>query len=226
MADTSSPLVAYCIDIQKAFDRFVLDLQEDFGVSEETIRTILANKDFKTLAATLPGTKPVKKGKKAAVSEPAVSTASPEAEAEEGCIALLKSGERKNQNCGKKISEKSSTGKYCGMHAKLETATAVKAKQAESELNGEVLYLNKWKNFEFGETGLIVKSSTEKVFIGKQLTDGNIVDLGPDDITICKRRQFRYIENYSKASSMGKSDSNNVADTNSTVQFTAAIPLI
>jgi hypothetical protein len=108
------------------------------------------------------------------------------------CIALIKSGARKGAPCGKKVSTKSISESYCGTHYKLEDK-----KDKDNEIDGLLFRLNKWNNYTFGDTGLVLKSDKEKKIIGKQTIDGVIVDLSEDDIALCKMRKLKFIKNYS-----------------------------
>jgi len=62
---------------------------------------------------------------------------------------------------------------------------------------------NKHGNYEHNETGLVF-SKNDKIVIGKQASDGKILDLTKDDIELCSQYKFRYKmpENLSKGKDM------------------------
>jgi hypothetical protein len=131
------------------------------------------------------------------------------------CEAKMKNGARKGEDCGKNVSKNSKTGRFCGSHLKQETE---EAKSDDSE--GIIFKKNSYGNFAFGNTGLILKSAKDHRIIGKQTSNGSIIDLSEDDINLCKQRRLAYIPNYH--SSLEKQGP--VGDTN-TVKFTSQIPL-
>ena len=108
------------------------------------------------------------------------------------CIALLQSGARKNQLCGRKVSNEN--GNFCSIHAKQNRAIQG---SANADITNIIFKKNKYGNFEFVQTGLVLKSDKEKIVIGKQVKS-DIIDLSEEDIALCKRKHFRYVENYSK----------------------------
>lgn len=213
----SNALAEFAVYVEDKFKLFIRKIKDEYNIPEETLLKILSHKDFSKLLLS----RPIKSKKDNLEGE---------------CSAELKSGARKGEMCGKKISVKSETGKYCGTHVKLETISAVKEKQALDDIGGLVFRLNKWNNYTFGETGLILKSKTEKKVIGKQLTDGIILDLGPDDISICKRWKLKFIEKYSGKNTQDKEEivennTNTDANSNSnsitnTIKYTANMTLI
>ena len=178
----ANPLADFAFYIQDRFTQFVSLLQTELGIPEKVLMDILSKKEFRDSISINP---PKSRAK-------AVRSVD-----DEGCTARLKSGARKGECCGKGISEASASGKYCGVHLKMETVSAVREKEAE-DIEGEVFRRNAWKNFAYGQTGLILKSETEKKVIGKQLSDGTIIDLSAEDIALCRRRKLKYVANYSK----------------------------
>lgn len=157
--------------IQKVSTRYnisIKDLKNFLSEMGETVK--LDNKIIKTN----------KKGKKDKI------------ESDQVCIGKIKSGPNKGNDCGKKVSDKSVTRKFCNRHLDNEQ------KHQDEELKGSLFRLNKFNNFAFSDTGLILKSKTEMYIIGKQLPDGTIQDLTLDDIEICKINKFKYCSNYSQ----------------------------
>jgi hypothetical protein len=105
------------------------------------------------------------------------------------CVAKMKSGARKGQECGQKICKNSD--KFCSRHINAQV-------EEKEEIKGPIFRLNKFNNFSFGDTGLIMKSKTERYIIGKQLADGTVLDLTEDDIKVCKQYKFKYCPKYSE----------------------------
>jgi hypothetical protein len=207
----NSQLISFFLYVEDKFGKFITEVQDELNIPEEILKDILARQEFRDIFSG--------KHKQYKV----ILSNSKEVKKEEGCISKLKSGARKGELCGKKISASSDTKKYCGMHIKLETVAAVKDKQAE-ELDGPVFRLNRWNNFAFGDTGLILKSGTERQVIGKQLSDGSIVDLSTDDICLCKRRSLKFIARYSKKEEIFNNSDEEV-NTSSTISHTSKIAL-
>jgi len=125
------------------------------------------------------------------------------------CIALIKTGARKGDNCGGRVSKSSTTGQYCGRHIKLDScrgendkslnSPSKKKEGKKSEDEDSIIFRrNKWGNLAYGTTGLILKSDKEKIIIGKQLKE-DIEDLSEEDISLCKMKRFRFIKDYSKS---------------------------
>lgn len=50
---------------------------------------------------------------------------------------------------------------------------------------------NKYDNYEHEETGFVFNNKTKKVF-GRQLPDGSVVELRPEDIDICNKYKLSY----------------------------------
>ena len=50
---------------------------------------------------------------------------------------------------------------------------------------------NKYDNYEHVETGFVFNNKTKKVF-GRQLPDGSVVELRPEDIDICNKYKLSY----------------------------------
>lgn len=169
--------------VQGKFTEFINVLEEELEVPRATIVTILARKEFQELSQDVSSNSPLK--------SPSGSTCE-----SNGCIAMIKSGVRRGQECGKKISLQSESKNYCGTHLKHETLGAVREKEAEA-IDGFIFRLNDKGRYVFGDTGLILKSVDDKKIIGKQLPDGSVADLTEEDIALCKRRKLRFIESYS-----------------------------
>lgn len=138
---------------------------------------------------------------------------------EGGCQAILKSGHRRTQTCGNNISLKSKSGRFCTTHVKLENTSECEPPIDESE--GVVFKKNKWGNYAFGDTGLILKAQDDQRIIGKQKPDGAIIDLTEDDMKLCKRRRLAYVPNYhANLIQQAPSDSAN------TITFTSQIAFL
>lgn len=116
------------------------------------------------------------------------------------CTFKIKTGKRKNEECGAKVSKLSETGNYCGRHvANEKKEEQQKERQKEKDdIQGNLFKLNKFNNFAYGETGLILKSKEDQFIIGKQDENGDIHDLKEEDIMVCKRNKFKYCANYSQ----------------------------
>ena len=108
---------------------------------------------------------------------------------ENKCVAKMKSGARKGQECGQKVCKTSD--KFCTRHINCQV-------EEKEEIKGPIFRLNKFNNFSFGDTGLIMKSKTERYIIGKQLADGTVLDLSEDDIKVCVQYKFKYCPKYSE----------------------------
>ncbi len=208
----SNPLAEFAVYIQDKFSLFISEVQRECKISAATMRDILARNDIQDLLAC--------KAPEAKMASKQVESESDNDTCDDGCKAELKTGERKGESCGRTVSKKSATRKYCGAHVRLETTGAVREKQGE-DLDGVVFRLNRWNNFTFGETGLILKSGTEKKIIGKQLSDGSVVDLSDDDISLCKRRKIKFVRNYSKKDAAVGAE----VKGSSTIEHTSKIPL-
>ncbi len=113
---------------------------------------------------------------------------------EGACCAKIKMGKRAGELCGKKISKNSLTNKYCGVHLKYESNETLEPVLQEDNITFEK---NKWGYFEYGKTGLIL-STEKKSIIGRIDADGVIKDLDKKDVDLCKMRDIKYIENYSR----------------------------
>jgi len=185
---SSIQLSEFFLHIQEKFKEFIIQLQIDHNIPEKTLLRILEQDEFQNFAAGIEFSKVTKKP---------VKSTKPKEEPAGECMAVVKSGIRKGQACGKKISDKSDTGRYCGVHAKLEQTPEAIKKKEEDELDGILFLKNKYNNYAFGDTGLILESDTVRKVIGRQLPDGNILDLTNDDIALCKLRKLKFIRNYS-----------------------------
>ena len=138
-----------------------------------------------------------------------------------GCKYILKLGPRKNNPCGKKESENgyckthfttvSRESKKNDQESSLRTdernARELRVGKAndssttddehsqsqgsESE-NKTVIRKNKYNNFVFGNTGLIIRSAKEKYIVAKEGELGEWLPLSNRDIEDCKRFHLRY----------------------------------
>ena len=109
------------------------------------------------------------------------------------CVYKLKSGLRKGQECGKKISPKSETRKFCGIHLKKENVYESKTVDVDNEDDVFVIRKNKFDNFVYGNTGLVFKSSKHKFIVGRQNNHtGKVEKLSDNDIDLCKKYKLRY----------------------------------
>jgi hypothetical protein len=169
------PSQLYSTHLSVKFDKFIERLHRECGVSKEWLYEKLKDCNF---------------------ALPYVKMSSSMAKNVATCTAILKSGENKNNPCGKSVSNKSESGQYCAMHVRLEKKDKVLAET--DTINSQLVFrINKYGNFEFGQTGLVLKSQKDRKIIGKQVKD-SVVDLNDDDIALCKQRKFKYIPNYSK----------------------------
>lgn len=145
-------------------------------------------------------------------------TSKNEIASDEGCSAILKNGSRKDQKCGNKICKKSITARFCSAHLKLENSPVEEKKS--NDIDGFIFKKNKYGNFAFGNTGLILKGQNDHEVIGKQRPDGSIIDLSEEDIQLCKRRQFKYVPNYhAKLIEQTPSNLSNTIGFTSQIQF-------
>lgn len=171
--------------IEELFGKFSDKIQHEYSITQEEIDQIL--KDIE-------GTE---NNKKLKPSKKAVSKKKKETnEEKKTCISDIKTGKRKGELCGIKVSDKSTTGNYCTRHLKCENA--VEKVSEKEEITGPLFRKNKYGNFVYGDTGLMLKSNKEQIVIGKQLQDGNIEDLTDEDIEVCKRNKFKFVREYSK----------------------------
>jgi hypothetical protein len=132
------------------------------------------------------------------------------------CIYPFQKGKKweNNELCGRKTSDKSETGNYCTNHLSHENkkkdekekkpVKKVTAKKAENnELETEVIKslqevapifsvkLNKFRNYEEAETGLLFDRKDSCVY-GRNDAKGDIIPLTTEDIEMCKTRGFAY----------------------------------
>lgn len=119
------------------------------------------------------------------------------------CIHILTSGPRKNLPCSKKttlIPETNIPSDFCSIHYNKskdtkEQISTEKPVTSESQTNDEdfiVIRKNKFNNFVFGKTGLIIKSSKEKYIVAKESDNGDWLPLSEEDIEDCKRYHLKY----------------------------------
>ena len=117
------------------------------------------------------------------------------------CIHILTSGPRKNLPCSKKttlIPDTNIPSDFCSIHynkSKEQVPTENKSVTSETQTNDEdfiVIRKNKFNNFVFGKTGLIIKSSKEKYIVAKESDNGDWLPLSEEDIEDCKRYHLKY----------------------------------
>jgi len=192
---SNNSLVEFAAYASRVLGNFIERVHEELDIPLEILKEIIDKECADTLLSRV-----VPVVKKAPIAHEA------EPDDDKACIALIKTGARKGDNCGGKISKNSATGMYCGRHIKFESAGAeeksakksLKNKGPSKEPEGEIVFRrNKWGYLAYGSTGLILKSDEEKVIIGKQLKE-EIEDLTEEDIALCKMKKFRFIKDYSK----------------------------
>lgn len=108
------------------------------------------------------------------------------------CKALIKSGARKGEECGKVIK---CGERACKLHSKAKEHMEEPEPLQEDEIY--IIRKNAFNNFVYGNTGLIFKSSTEKHIVAKEGSKGEWIPLEEDDIHLCKKNGLRWkkIEN-------------------------------
>jgi|LauGreSuBDMM15SN_2_FD.fasta_scaffold30966_3 hypothetical protein len=108
------------------------------------------------------------------------------------CKALIKSGARKGEECGKVIK---CGERACKLHSKAKEPIEESEPLQEDEIY--IIRKNAFNNFVYGNTGLIFKSSTEKHIVAKEGSKGEWLPLEEDDINLCKKNGLRWkkIEN-------------------------------
>lgn len=108
------------------------------------------------------------------------------------CKALIKSGARKGEECGKSIK---AGERACKLHSK--TKEPVEEPQPLEEDEIYIIRKNAFNNFVYGNTGLIFKSSTEKYIVAREGLKGEWLPLEAEDIEVCKKNGLRWrkIEN-------------------------------
>ena len=108
------------------------------------------------------------------------------------CRALIKSGARKGEECGKAVK---SGERACKVHSKAKEPIEEPEPLQEDEIY--IIRKNAFNNFVYGNTGLIFKSSTEKYIVAREGSKGEWLSLEEDDINLCKKNGLRWkkIEN-------------------------------
>ncbi len=203
-----NPLIAFSINITECFSKYIEALQSELNVSDDTLREILTQSEFMDIldVKVITGSKSRKlvgdkdkndkndkeagKKEKKEKKERKEKKDKPPEETRT-CIATIKLKARFGEECGKKVSLKSESKNYCGVHLKQETVK--QEEKIPEDVAGDIFRLNKQGNFVFGETGLVLKNEKEKIVIGKQTPDG-VIDLSEDDIQLCQLRKFRSAE--------------------------------
>lgn len=113
---------------------------------------------------------------------------------EKGCRAIIKSGIKSGTLCGKKCMANLD---YCRVHkSKLSPKTTLKfiSDDEEDEVPDSkvIIRKNKFNNFVYGDTGLIIKSATEKYVVAKEGAYGEWTPLSTKDIELCNKLQLRH----------------------------------
>ncbi len=132
------------------------------------------------------------------------------------CIHILTSGPRRNLACSKKttlIPDTNIPSDFCSTHYKkvkdsderhLDTGTSYSEEykyinsrgssenQTKEDEDTIVIRKNKFNNFVFGKTGLIIKSSKEKYIVAREAENGDWLPLSEEDIDECKRYHLKY----------------------------------
>jgi hypothetical protein len=199
--------------------KFLEQLHQELKIPREELQEMM-----RKLGPPLPTISPVEKAStvprprklSTSDSESSSSEDSEDSEEEVTCCALIKSGERKGDPCGKAISKKSTSGKYCGRHLKLENSAEFLRKKEEEEIGGPVFRASKHGHFTFGETGLVLEPK-KRIIIGRESTEGKMEDLDEDAITLCRKFRFKFVRDYSKKIRKEKPPS--------TLSFTSEMPL-
>lgn len=108
------------------------------------------------------------------------------------CKALIKSGARKGEECGKSVKGGEKT---CKLHSRIREPIEEPQPLEEDEIY--IIRKNAFNNFVYGNTGLIFKSSIEKYIVAREGSRGEWLPLEPEDIEICKKNGLRWkkIEN-------------------------------
>jgi hypothetical protein len=121
-----------------------------------------------------------------------------------GCKSIIKSGNRKGEECGKKVfSIGNEEFEYCVKHinSKKEElqgpGPGIKEHvyvSNKEDINSEELVIkkNNFGNFVFGQSGLIIKSAKEKYVVAKEGKNGEWNPLEEKDILMCKKFHLRY----------------------------------
>ena len=108
------------------------------------------------------------------------------------CRALIKSGARKGEECGKSIKHGE---RACKVHSKAKEPVEEPEPLQEDEIY--IIRKNAFNNFVYGNTGLIFKSSIEKYIVAREGSKGEWLPLEEEDINLCKKNGLRWkkIEN-------------------------------
>lgn len=209
----NNPLITFSRNINTKISKYLSTLQMDLDIPEEIILKIWkqVQEEYNNqliIPNLLVKSQYLNKKSIARSTKAVLST----------CQAILKTGSRKDEACAKKVSTKSTTGKYCCVHLKHELASNNQGENFE----GTFFKRNVFGNYTFGDTGLILKSATDTRIIGRQTPDGNITDITTEDIELCKNRGFDYIERYNSKGLEIKPEETGP----STVEYTAKIQFI
>ncbi len=110
------------------------------------------------------------------------------------CTVIIKSGQRKGEECGKPVLGDNC---FCKTHSKKEK-TEEKAEETTSKVVFEddedilIIRKNKHNNFVYGNTGLIFKSSLDKCIVAREGTNGEWLPLDECDIEMCKEYNLKW----------------------------------
>ena len=106
------------------------------------------------------------------------------------CRSIIKTGQRKGEECGKQTKEDCD---YCKVHSKKEKVEEKTSKVVfEDDEDILIIKKNKYNNFVYGNTGLIFKSSLEKYIVAKEGMNGEWLPLDEIDIDICKEYNLKW----------------------------------
>jgi hypothetical protein len=108
------------------------------------------------------------------------------------CNALIKTGKRKGEECGKAVKE---GYRKCKTHLKTDDEEIVPSYISKVEEEEDTVYIirkNEHNNFVYGNTGLIFKSSLEKYIVAREGSKGEWLPLDEYDIEECKKLGLRW----------------------------------
>jgi hypothetical protein len=130
------------------------------------------------------------------------------------CVHVLTRGPKKDEECGKRVSAKSQTGHYCSVHLNQEnkvkpvkppkstnntksTVVNKKINKLKNEQDNEEIKIKIMKDPDYGRyvhigTGLVFKSVTEKIVVGRQDEHGQVHLLTSDDVSKCLKFRFPF----------------------------------
>jgi hypothetical protein len=210
------------IFVQNFLNKASKNVAEKFDISQEEAMDIW--KDLYNDLETIPSCK-IKSSSHKKERKPRAKKEEKQEENEHSggcCVHLLSRGPRIGEECGNKIHKNSQTGKYCTIHIKLENKAHKEVKKSKKKEKSNVEIAIK-KDSNYGRyvhtsTGLVFKSPTEKIIIGRQDENGNLLKLTNEDIENCKKHRFVYdktcVEDKHDNSDEENSDNENNKDEN------------